>query len=90
MAAWREGRRAVQPPRWLFSPDERAQDDAEITADVITAALRHVKIPALTRYLADGGALEYVVTPREQGGGTLWGSNIGFWGLTCRFGDTRV
>jgi S-DNA-T family DNA segregation ATPase FtsK/SpoIIIE len=70
MAAWREGRRAVQPPRWLFSPDERAQDDAEITADVITAALRHVKIPALTRYLADGGALEYVVTPREQGGGT--------------------
>ena len=70
MAAWREGRRAAQPPRWLFSPDERAQEDAEITADVITAALRHVKIPALTRYLADGGALEYVITPREQGGGT--------------------
>jgi S-DNA-T family DNA segregation ATPase FtsK/SpoIIIE len=70
MAAWREGRRAAQPPRWLFSPDERAQDDAEITADVITAALRHVKIPTLTRYLTGGGVLEYVVTPREQGGGT--------------------
>jgi S-DNA-T family DNA segregation ATPase FtsK/SpoIIIE len=69
-AAWREGRRAAQPPRWLFSPDERAQQDAEITADVITAALRHVKIPALTRYLTGGGVLEYVVTPREQGGGT--------------------
>ncbi|HKR51765.1 MAG TPA: hypothetical protein VJT72_19705, partial [Pseudonocardiaceae bacterium] len=70
VAAFREGRRAAQPPRWLFSPDERAQHDAEITADVITAALRHVKIPALTRYLTSGGALEYVITPREQGGGT--------------------
>ncbi|MGH3695876.1 MAG: hypothetical protein ACRDRX_18115 [Pseudonocardiaceae bacterium] len=70
VAAWREGRRAAAPPRWLFSPDERAQQDAEITADVITAALRHVKIPALARYLTGGGVLEYVVTPREQGGGT--------------------
>jgi S-DNA-T family DNA segregation ATPase FtsK/SpoIIIE len=70
VAACREGRRAAQPPRWLFSPDERAQQDAEITADLITAALRHVKIPALTRYLTGGGVLEYVVTPREQGGGT--------------------
>ncbi len=70
MAAWREGHRAAQPPRWLFTPEERAQEDAEITADVITAALRHVKIPALTRYLTGGGVLEYVITPREQGGGT--------------------
>jgi hypothetical protein len=51
LAAWREGRRAAQPPRWLFTPEERAQEDAEITADVITAALRHVKVPAVTRYL---------------------------------------
>ena len=70
VAAWREGRRAAQLPRWLFSPDERAQEDAEVTADVITVALGHVKIPALTRYLTGGGVLEYVVTPREQGGGT--------------------
>jgi S-DNA-T family DNA segregation ATPase FtsK/SpoIIIE len=70
LTAWREGRRAAQPPRWLFTPEERAQEDAEITADVITAALRHVKVPALTRYLTGGGVLEYVVTPREQGGGT--------------------
>ena len=70
VAAWREGHRAAHPPRWLFTPDERAQHDAEITADVITAALRHVKIPALTRYLTGGGVLEYVITPREQGGGT--------------------
>jgi S-DNA-T family DNA segregation ATPase FtsK/SpoIIIE len=70
VAAWREGRRAAQPPRWLISAQERAEQDAEITADVITAALRHVKIPALTRYLTSGGVLEYVVTPREQGGGT--------------------
>lgn len=70
VAALREGRRAAAPPRWLFSPEERAEQDAEITADVITAALRYVKVPALTRYLTSGGALEYVVTPREQGGGT--------------------
>ncbi|MGH8625297.1 MAG: hypothetical protein ACREYC_08520, partial [Gammaproteobacteria bacterium] len=70
IAAWREGRRAASAPRWLISPEERAEQDSEITADVITAALRHVKIPALTRYLVGGGALEYVVTPREQGGGT--------------------
>jgi S-DNA-T family DNA segregation ATPase FtsK/SpoIIIE len=70
VAAWREGRRAAQPPRWLISAEERAQQDAEITADVITAALRHVKIPTLTRYLTSGGVLEYVVTPRAQGGGT--------------------
>ncbi|MGH3872569.1 MAG: hypothetical protein ACRDSR_13860 [Pseudonocardiaceae bacterium] len=70
VAAWREGRRAATAPRWLFSADERAQQDAEITADLITAALRHVKIPALSRYLTGGGVLEYVVTPREQGGGT--------------------
>jgi DNA segregation ATPase FtsK/SpoIIIE, S-DNA-T family len=70
VAAWREGRRAATPPRWLFSPDERAQHDAEISADVITAALRHVKVPALTRYLTGGGMLEYVIPPREQGGGT--------------------
>nr|MDQ2884060.1 hypothetical protein [Actinomycetota bacterium] len=70
VAAWREGRRASCAPRWLFTPDERAEQDAEITADVITAALRHVKIPALARYLTGGGVLEYVITPREQGGGT--------------------
>jgi DNA segregation ATPase FtsK/SpoIIIE, S-DNA-T family len=70
VAAWREGRRVASAPRWLISADERAQQDSEITADVITAALRHVKIPALTRYLTGGGVLEYVITPREQGGGT--------------------
>jgi S-DNA-T family DNA segregation ATPase FtsK/SpoIIIE len=70
VAAWREGRRAAAPPRWLFSPQERAEADAEITADVITNALAHVKIPALTRYLTSGGVLEYVIIPREQGGGT--------------------
>ncbi|HEX2301344.1 MAG TPA: hypothetical protein VHH34_23055, partial [Pseudonocardiaceae bacterium] len=37
---------------------------------VIATALQHVKIPALTKYLAGGGRLEFVVAPREQGGGT--------------------
>jgi S-DNA-T family DNA segregation ATPase FtsK/SpoIIIE len=70
VAAWREGRRAATAPRWLVSAQERAEMDSEITSDLITRALAHVKVPALAKYLKDGGALEYVVAPREQGGGT--------------------
>ncbi|MGH3939744.1 MAG: hypothetical protein ACRDTG_14170 [Pseudonocardiaceae bacterium] len=69
-AAWREGRRAAPAPRWLLSEEQRAQYDSEISPDLLTAALQHAKVPALTRYLAGGGRLEFVVPPREQGGGT--------------------
>lgn len=70
--AWREGKRVAHPPMWLLTPDERAREDAEITADTITQALAHMKIPALTRYIKEGGRLEFVVSPREQGGGTYF------------------
>ncbi|MBB5958416.1 S-DNA-T family DNA segregation ATPase FtsK/SpoIIIE [Saccharothrix tamanrassetensis] len=70
VAAWREGRRAAVVPRWLVSEQERAEMDSEITPDLITRALAHVKVTALTKYLKEGGQLEYLVQPREQGGGT--------------------
>lgn len=69
-AAWREGRRSMTAPRWLLTEDEQAEHDSEISPDLLTAALQHCKIPALTKYLAGGGRLEFVVQPREQGGGT--------------------
>ena len=69
-AAWREGQRAGTPPQWMLAPDARATGDTEITPDLISRALAHVKITALTRYLKDGGILEFVIGPREQGGGT--------------------
>ncbi|MGZ3147290.1 hypothetical protein ACVDFE_35920 [Lentzea chajnantorensis] len=69
-AAWREGQRAGIVPRWLVSDIERAEMDSEITPDLVTQALMHVKLPALTKFLKDGGQLEYLIQPREQGGGT--------------------
>ncbi|MEU4801207.1 hypothetical protein [Actinosynnema sp. NPDC023587] len=70
VAAWREGRRSAMVPRWLVSETERAELDSEITPDLITKALAHVKVTALTGFLKQGGQLEYLVQPREQGGGT--------------------
>lgn len=69
--AWREGNRRSTAPAWLMSADERAEQNSEITADLLTRALAHMKLPRLTQYLTkEGGALEYLVPPREQGGGT--------------------
>ncbi|WP_158842647.1 hypothetical protein [Saccharothrix deserti] len=70
VAAWREGRRSAMVPRWLISEQERAEMDSEITPDLITRALAHVKVTALTAFLKQGGQLEYLTQPREQGGGT--------------------
>jgi S-DNA-T family DNA segregation ATPase FtsK/SpoIIIE len=72
LIAWREGKRAADPPFWLMTSDERAQVGSEITADSITAALMHAKLQALTKQLKDGATLEFLVPPREQGGGTYF------------------
>ncbi|PRY36270.1 S-DNA-T family DNA segregation ATPase FtsK/SpoIIIE [Umezawaea tangerina] len=69
-AAWREGRRSAMVPRWLVSETERAEMDSEITPDLINRALAHVKVKELAAFLKHGGALEYLIQPREQGGGT--------------------
>jgi DNA segregation ATPase FtsK/SpoIIIE, S-DNA-T family len=70
LVAWREGRRAATVPTWLASPTERAEQGATITADAITQALSAIKIPDLTKAIKAGVPLEFIVTPREQGGGT--------------------
>jgi S-DNA-T family DNA segregation ATPase FtsK/SpoIIIE len=70
--AFREGKRAADPPLWLLTPTERAQIGSEVTADSITAALAHVGIAPLSRALKEGAVLEFIVPPRAQGGGTYF------------------
>jgi DNA segregation ATPase FtsK/SpoIIIE, S-DNA-T family len=70
LLAYREGRRVANLPRWMVSADEQAQMDSTISPDLIVAALRHMKIPSMAKYLDNGGTLEFIVPPREQGGGT--------------------
>lgn len=70
--AYREGKRASDPPLWLLAPAERAQAGAEITVDSISAALGNLKITALTKALKEGARLEFIVPPRAQGGGTYF------------------
>jgi S-DNA-T family DNA segregation ATPase FtsK/SpoIIIE len=72
VAGYKEGKRAGRPPLWLMAPEERAQVGAEITADVITQAFAHAKIKAISDHLKEGGQLEFLVPPREQGGGTYF------------------
>lgn len=66
--AWREGRRAANPPGWLLTPAERA---GELVVDerAISAALAHLGIPAVNTYLKAGGVLEYVVAAHRDGDG---------------------
>jgi S-DNA-T family DNA segregation ATPase FtsK/SpoIIIE len=70
ICAWREGQRVFDPPAWLLTEDEQLEAASELTADQITRALAHLKIGALSRALKDGERLEFIVPPREQGGGT--------------------
>lgn len=57
--AWREGRRAADPPMWLLAPEQRALLDTEITPSVVVIALRDLGISALRKSIKemeDGGA----------------------------------
>lgn len=70
-AAHREGQRSGAAPKWLLTPEQQeTASTAEINEDLITAALAKVGISELTKYLKNGGKLEFVVPCREQGGGT--------------------
>lgn len=68
--AWHEGKRVATPPRWLVSDDEKAQLDSVIDERMISLALAHLGIPALTAFFKEGGALIYTVVPRVDGDGT--------------------
>lgn len=57
--AWREGRRASDPPLWLLAPTARALLDAEITPSKVVVALRDLGLAQLRtaiKEMDDGGA----------------------------------
>lgn len=68
--AYREGTRRGTTPRWLHSPERASESYAIINEDMLTTALANCRVTALNQALKRGDLLEYVVTPREQGGGT--------------------
>lgn len=67
---WNQGRRHAPAPAWLATPEQRAESFAILTEDMITRALAHCKVADLNQALKRGEKIEYIVTPREQGGGT--------------------
>jgi S-DNA-T family DNA segregation ATPase FtsK/SpoIIIE len=68
-AAYLTGR-GEDTPRWLL-PEAKRFGDVAITADAVTQALVNLKIADLTRKLTkEGQLLDFIVPPREQGGGT--------------------
>lgn len=67
---WQVGRRHGTTPAWLATPAERAESYAILTEDLISTALANCRVAALNQALKRGGTLEYLVTPREQAGGT--------------------
>lgn len=71
---WNLGRRLGNTPRWAArwtAPTAtRSESFAVITEDMLTQALAHCKVTALNQALKRGEALEYLITPRQQGGGT--------------------
>lgn len=72
-AAWVEGKSIAAVPYWMMTADERSEAESVITADGITVALANLKITALTAALKkEGHSLDFVVNPREQGGGTYF------------------
>ena len=70
VATHREGKRYGLPPRALTTERERAEADSHIDERMISLAFLHLGIPALTKYLQEGGHLEFVVMPRVDGDGT--------------------
>jgi S-DNA-T family DNA segregation ATPase FtsK/SpoIIIE len=70
VGCWWAGRKTATVPAWLATPAERAQSYAILTEDLISTALANSRVSALNQALKRGGALEYVITPREQAGGT--------------------
>ncbi|CAM4024953.1 hypothetical protein KIPE111705_36935 [Kibdelosporangium persicum] len=68
---WHKGRRhSTWEPEWLHTPEQRAESFAVIDESMLTRALTHCKVTSLTKALKEGQQLEFVVLPRQQGGGT--------------------
>lgn len=69
LAAWREGRRHGQAPRWLATAAE-ADADVMIDESTIAAALAALRIPQIRDYLKAGAPLQYITPARRDGRGT--------------------
>jgi S-DNA-T family DNA segregation ATPase FtsK/SpoIIIE len=67
--AYREGKKSPLP-RWAFSPEQRAQFGAEVNEATIVRALARMGIASLKRSIEAEELVEFLVTPRAQGGGT--------------------
>ncbi len=70
-AAYREGQRRAEPPRWVarhVGDDERAGGHV-VTADGIVQALQHLGITAITRALKDGWVPRFDLSPVRDGSG---------------------
>jgi S-DNA-T family DNA segregation ATPase FtsK/SpoIIIE len=70
-AAWREGDRRGNRPRWATTADERAELDSVIDERMVSLALANLGIAPLTQFFKDGGQLTYLVIPRKDGEGTF-------------------
>jgi S-DNA-T family DNA segregation ATPase FtsK/SpoIIIE len=64
--AYREGRRAGDPPRWLATT---ADADVDVTIDetTIAAALAALRVPQITDYLKSGTPLQFITPARVDG-----------------------
>jgi S-DNA-T family DNA segregation ATPase FtsK/SpoIIIE len=69
VAAWREGRRGSQAPRWLATAAD-ADVDMMIDETTIAAALAALRIPQIRDYLKQGIPLQYLTPARRDGRGT--------------------
>ncbi|MBN6054491.1 hypothetical protein JYK22_21295, partial [Nonomuraea sp. RK-328] len=68
-AAWREGRRHSEPPRWLATS---ADTDVDVVIDetTIARALGALRIAQINAYLKQGLPLQFLVPARQEGRGT--------------------
>jgi S-DNA-T family DNA segregation ATPase FtsK/SpoIIIE len=69
LAAWREGRRHGQAPRWLATAAD-VDADVQIDETTIAAALAALRIPQIRDHLKAGLPLQYITTARRDGRGT--------------------
>lgn len=69
--AWREGRRAAEPPFWLMTADEKVATESTIDERAISLALANLGISVLAKFAKGGGKLLYPVGARVDGNGTF-------------------
>jgi S-DNA-T family DNA segregation ATPase FtsK/SpoIIIE len=69
LAAWREGKRRAEPPRWLVTTADTEWDVA-IDETTIAQALEALRLPAITQYLKAGLKLQFITPARVDGRGT--------------------